>query len=63
MIQKDLPDAWKHYMAYTRQGGSKVFTELLANAGLESPFGEECLAGVCRAASEWLAKFDLTGVR
>ena len=37
--------------------------ELLKNAGLESPFGEECLAGVCRAASEWLAKFDLTGVR
>ena len=63
MIQKDLPDAWKHYMAYTRQGGSRVFTELLANAGLESPFGEECLAGVCSAASEWLSKFDLTGVR
>lgn len=28
-IQKDLPDAWAHYMAYTRQGGSRVFTELL----------------------------------
>ncbi len=63
MIQKDLPDAWAHYMAYTRQGGSRVFTELLANAGLESPFGEKCLAGVCAAASEWLSKFDLTGVR
>jgi M3 family oligoendopeptidase len=62
-IQKDLPDAWAHYMAYTRQGGSRVFTELLANAGLESPFGEECLAGVCAAASDWLSKFDLTGVR
>ncbi|MBR6312316.1 MAG: M3 family oligoendopeptidase [Oscillospiraceae bacterium] len=63
MIQKDMPDAWAHYMAYTRQGGSRVFTELLANAGLESPFGEKCLAGVCAAASEWLSKFDLTGVR
>ena len=35
MIQKDLGSAWEHYMAYTRQGGSRTFTELLKNAGLE----------------------------
>ncbi len=63
MIQKDPKDAWAHYMAYTRQGGTRVFTELLKNAGLESPFEEDCLRTVCQAASTWLDNFDLTGIR
>ena len=62
MAQNDRKDAWEHYMAYTRQGGSCVFTELLKNAGLESPFEESCLSGVCRTASEWLKNYDLTGI-
>jgi M3 family oligoendopeptidase len=62
MIQKDRADAWKHYMAYTRQGGSRTFTELLKNAGLETPFDEACLRGVCAVARQWLADFDLTGI-
>ena len=36
-MQKDQKDAWEHYMAYARQGGSRTFTELLAHAGLKSP--------------------------
>ena len=60
--QKDRKNAWEHYMAYTRQGGSRVFTELLKNAGLESPFEESCLNGVCQTASEWLKSYDLTGI-
>ena len=62
MIQKDPKDAWKHYMAYTEQGGSRVFTELLQNAGLESPFQESCLRGVCETAKQWLEHFDLQGI-
>lgn len=62
-IQKDLPDAWKYYMAYTSQGGSKVFTELLKNAGLDSPFDEKCLSGVCAVANDWLKKFDLSDIK
>ncbi len=62
MIQKDLPDAWQHYMAYTTQGGCATFTELLKNAGLESPFEENCLREVSQAARTWLAGFDLTGI-
>ena len=62
LIQADRKDAWDHYMAYTRQGGSRVFTELLRNAGLESPFEESCLRGVCEKASAWLDGFDLTGI-
>ncbi len=60
-IQADPKDAWKHYMAYTKQGGSRVFTELLKHAGLESPFDESCLKGVCEKAREWLENYDLPG--
>ena len=62
MLQKDRADAWSHYMAYTKQGGSCVFTKLLENAGLESPFGEACLRGVCETAKAWLDSYDLTGL-
>ena len=62
MLQKDRADAWSHYMAYTKQGGSCVFTKLLENAGLESPFGEACLRGVCEEAKAWLDSYDLTGI-
>ena len=61
-IQKDLPAAWETYMAYTRQGGSKVFTELLKGAGLTSPFEEGCLRDICRQAGEYLAAYDLSGI-
>ena len=49
-------------MTYTKQGGSCVFTELLKNAGLESPFEEKCLREVCEAAKQWLSDFDLKGI-
>ena len=62
MIQKDEADAWKHYMAYTKQGGSRTFTELLKHAGLKTPFEEDCLRTVCEAAKKWLNSFDLTGI-
>ncbi len=62
MIQKDPDDAWRHYMAYTRQGGSRTFTELLRNADLTTPFDEKCLKDVCEAAVKWLDGFDLTGI-
>ena len=62
LIQKDPKDAWERYMAYTRQGGSRTFTELLKNAGLETPFDEACLKTVCEAAKKWLDEFDMTGI-
>ena len=62
MIQKDQKDAWEHYMAYTRQGGSRSFVDLLTHAGLKTPFDEECLKSVCEAAMKWLDGFDLTGI-
>ena len=62
MIQEDVKNAWSHYMAYTVQGGSRTFTELLKNAGLESPFDENTLKKVCAAADKWLEEYDLGGI-
>ena len=62
MIRKDLKNAWSHYMAYTTQGGSRTFTDLLKNADLESPFDEKCLRGVCAEAEQALDSFDLSGI-
>ena len=62
LIQKDQKEAWRHYMAYTKQGGSVVFTKLLKNAGLESPFQESCLRGICDTAAKYLSDYDLSGI-
>ena len=62
LLQKDKEAAWEKYMAYTKQGGSRTFTELLESAGLDTPFDEKCLREVCETASAWLDGFDLTGI-
>ncbi len=61
-IRKDLKKAWETYMAYTVQGGSRTFTELLKNAGLDTPFEEKCLKGVCEEADSFLKSFDLSSI-
>jgi oligoendopeptidase F len=61
-IQKDLPTAWQTYYRYTKMAGTKTFTELLAAAGLPSPFDEATLRGVCENAAQWLDAYDLTGI-
>ena len=62
MMQEDQANAWEHYMAYTREGGSRTFTDLLDHAGLVSPFDEACLREVCEKAAKWLEDCDLTGI-
>ena len=62
LLQEDRKAAWEKYMAYTRQGGTDTFTKLLEKAGLDSPFEESCLRGVCEKARVWLAGYDLAGV-
>jgi M3 family oligoendopeptidase len=57
LIQEDRKKAWETYMAYTTQGGSTTFTELLKNAGLQSPFETETLKGVCEKAEAYLKTF------
>ena len=60
MIQEDVKNAWGYYMAYSKQGGTATFTELLSNAGLDSPFDAQTLKGVCERASKWLDEFERT---
>ena len=62
MIQEDAKAAFQVYLRYAKLGGSMVFTDLLKEAGLESPFQESCLRGVCEKAADFLAKYDLTGI-
>lgn len=61
-IRKDCGAAFETYMAYTRLGGSMVFTDLLAAAGLDSPFEEKCLKEICAEAEAFLDGYDLTGI-
>ncbi len=58
-IQENQGEAWKTYMRYTEQGGSAVFTKLLEDAGLNSPFEKSCLKNVCEKASKWLEEHRL----
>ena len=62
VVNESRETAWEHYMAYTRQGGSRTFTDLLKNAKLERPFDEACLRGVCATAQRYLDSFDMTGI-
>ena len=62
MIRENKDAAWKTYLDYTRLGGSMVFTDLLAESGLRSPFDPDCLKDVVRKAKEYLDGFDLGGM-
>jgi tRNA(His) 5'-end guanylyltransferase len=50
-------------MAYTLQGGSRTFVDLLNHAGLKTPFDETCLKEICETAKTWLDNFDLSQIR
>lgn len=63
MIQEDKAKAWEHYMAYTSLGGSRFFTDLIKEAGLESPFEPETLKKVCAKAKDYLDNFDLGDIK
>lgn len=61
-LQQDPKAAFQTYLAYTKLGGSMVFTDLLRASGLDSPFDETCLRTVCQAAQAFLEAYDLSGL-
>ena len=61
-IRRNVGEAWKRYMAYALQGGRRTFTELLKNAGLDSPFRGETLRQICAEADVFLTQYDLSGI-
>ncbi|MEE3402962.1 MAG: M3 family oligoendopeptidase [Acutalibacteraceae bacterium] len=54
IMQKNHADAWERYMRLVRKAGTQTFEELVATAGLASPFHEDALQTVAEAASQWL---------
>ncbi len=58
LMQTDYDEAWRAYLRLVSLAGTKKFTELVKAAGLESPFDENALRGVCTTCAEWLDKFD-----
>ena len=61
MIRHDRKAAWEKYMAYTKLGGSDVWTALLEKAGLDSPFAENTLKSICAEAQKCLAEMEEKG--
>lgn len=58
LIQKDENTAWESYKKLVGFAGTKKFTDLVKNSGLESPFDGETLKSVCEEAANWLNHFD-----
>ena len=54
IMQKDRSNAWERYMKLVRKGGTQTFKELVATAGLDSPFSENALKTVSDAIVRWL---------
>ena len=62
LIDEDREKAWEKYMTFAKQGGSMHFRDLLATAGLPSPFDEETLRSVCDRAARFLKDYDRSGI-
>ena len=60
LSQQDYDGAWKKYMKFVEQAGTKTFTEIIDLAGLDTPFGDKALETVAKIAAEWLDKADIS---
>ena len=52
--QEDFKAAWEKYVRFTGFAGTKTFVDLVADAGLPTPFVPENLKTVADAAVKWL---------
>ena len=52
--QEDFKAAWDKYVRFTGFAGTKTFVELIADAGLPTPFVPENLKTIADAAAKWL---------
>lgn len=55
-IEEDWGEAWKKYVAFVKQGGTKTFVELVESVGLKSPLKEGCLKEITECMDKWLEK-------
>ena len=57
-MERDFPSAWKSYCGLSKKAGSKRLTELIAEAGLRSPFEDGCMRFVAGAAERILTGLE-----
>lgn len=57
-MQEDREQAWDSYLRLCRAGGSQSFTQLVAKAGLISPFEPGCVESVIGKIESWLDQVD-----
>jgi len=55
-MEADMGAAWESYLALVRKAGTKKLTDIVAEAGLKSPFEPGCIEAIIAGASEILAK-------
>ncbi len=54
LFLKDEKAAFKTYMDFTIQGGTKTFTDLVKSVGLISPMEDNCLKDICKTIGDWI---------
>ncbi|RJE86210.1 M3 family oligoendopeptidase [Paenibacillus sp. 1011MAR3C5] len=57
-MHEDRSAAWTDYLNLCKLGGSLSFTELVAKAGLVSPFEDGCVTSVIGTIDNWLNEVD-----
>ena len=57
-MERDFPSAWKSYCGLSKKAGSKRLTELVAEAGLRSPFEDGCMRFVAGEAEKILDRLE-----
>ena len=55
-MEKDGARAWDSYISLSKKAGSKRLTELIEEAGLMSPFEDDCIKAVANGAGRILKK-------
>ena len=55
----DRADAWKRYLAFTDQGGTRTFEELVRGAGLKVPYDDGCIKEIGAAIGKWIEENPL----
>ncbi len=51
---EDREDAWKKYLAFVDQGGTKTFEELVQSAGMKLPYAPGCIKEIGEKISRWI---------
>ena len=57
-MEKDRAEAWKSYIELLKKAGTKTLTDVVAEAGLKSPFDPDCLETLISGAGKILAKLS-----